>query len=409
MAKSTHSSANWRANSDQGRALVFSEMNQIRKQGDDGRVSYSSPFLNGFVSVIRSHLNFPPDLEESEAHHIAFDACFASTNDKTINELAYLAEVHRRINQLRQTSVARQFVFLLSIAGDVPFKSIKSLNCRITFEIRQAKWVLENSDKRFTSYRSVRVQSSAYSRHGAAEKAVKSLNLIRGIWNILGSSSMRISSGVPKPVNPILLASSFWEFDKGGEKVEGIEWTLPHDAHLTSLHKIKKLDVMRRNTKKFLFRIQRHPMRGDIEDAVCRYARAYDSASMEDSFLASWSLIEFLTGSDNHKLAAQRSANLFYKDDDLARVIAEHLRTRRNDLVHGDASFYDAEVLAYQAKLFVESLIRFLVFGDERFKNREEFGAYLDLPNSREKLSERRRALASKIKQIDRKSRKRAK
>ena len=77
-------------------------------------------------------------------------------------------------------------------------------------------------------------------------------------------------------------------------------------------------------------------------------------------------------------------------------------------MVHGDASFYDAEVLAYQAKMFVEELIKFLVFGEERFTSRQEFGEYLSLPNVRSKLTETKTQLKDKLRLIEAKTKRRS-
>jgi hypothetical protein len=64
-----------------------------------------------------------------------------------------------------------------------------------------------------------------------------------------------------------------------------------------------------------------------------------------------------------------------------ASAVIDHLRLRRNDIVHKSSVFQDAESLVFQLKAIVEGLIRqyYGTFSRE-FSSKNEVITFLDMP-----------------------------
>ncbi|MEO1324473.1 MAG: hypothetical protein AAFV59_15885, partial [Pseudomonadota bacterium] len=377
---------------------VFEILNEGRRQGKD-EVAFENLFLDQYTSVLASNIEFPIELSAHKAQRLVHAACFARTQDGNLTAKNYISELRRRCNSVLESVVRRDCIFYLSTYGEPPFASFKSLDGSLQFKFNNSRYC-ENQEamqifegdnfSEFQKYTPVLIGVESDSVGGCIEKAYDSLNFVRGIWNLTSPNPWRltISQRIPKRVNLINLRPSYSVHDTNGSLDEYGVRHLPYFGQVDPMFNMNSRVNLKSDTAKMLRKIRAHPMRLDLEKSILRYVEAFDNVMMGSCFLAGWSLLEFLTGSDfkDNKTAARRAARFFYADEDLALEVAEHLRFRRNNMVHQGASYFDDETLAYQVKMFIEELMLFLILDKKKFASREEFGEYLDLPGSSSSL-----------------------
>jgi len=145
--------------------------------------------------------------------------------------------------------------------------------------------------------------------------------------------------------------------------------------------KVKKFESWARK------QLQLCPYGMRIEKLIIRYTRALDERNLTNAFLRIWSLLEELTATQmlNHKLTVRRAARLF-QNHEYAQLVLNNLRSFRNRIVHESHETDQAEGLLYEAKSYVETMLRFLLKYHRTFSSLEELGKFLDLPINRDAL-----------------------
>ena len=248
------------------------------------------------------------------------------------------------------------------------------------------------------NYKNVIVTLSAKSHAEAANRALDSIDLLRGIWNFYENRGhgIRISSGKRKPVNKFILGALHTLHEPNGNLATNTWWFDPEYVYqidpynpsrdLERIYKFQK-------TGRKLLRKSRYSQ--DIVSAILRYTRALDLTNWEDAFLRLWGVLEHLTGTgpdDSHKVTTRRAAFIF-GGEEYSRQVLIHLRDYRNRAVHAGSENHEIEAYMYQLKRFVESLLEFHLGSKFGFKNLKEVSTVLDLPCSREELCQKHNAL----------------
>jgi len=120
------------------------------------------------------------------------------------------------------------------------------------------------------------------------------------------------------------------------------------------------------------------------------YCAACDEPELSSAYLALWSVLEHITGTEKKSYDdLLRRASFLSHDPALDRAVLEHLRNQRNAMVHHGVSIDDPERVVFQLKHYVEYGIMFLLRNARRFRTMEEFRQFLDLPPDSTLLVER--------------------
>ena len=126
----------------------------------------------------------------------------------------------------------------------------------------------------------------------------------------------------------------------------------------------------------------KHGLSADCWKALGSYASSLDTPGYQAAFLKAWSLLEFLTvinpGDDHTKIV--RRVSFLYSDVGAVRLMLDHLRHRRNELVHsgGEEEFVSEEKLVHQINRYLVRLLNQYIFNHHNFSNRSEFAQFLD-------------------------------
>jgi hypothetical protein len=344
------------------------------------------------MPALHSMLELPPAASEIDTSALVWRALTRVQGPLTPSD--FLAAANSELSLLLATR-EEQFRVLTTISvkqADIP-ETVSSLGSHIRFLKGAFPKRYEARDRLIKanptsvplapeSYTRVIVSLKAKSPAAAFHRAMRSLDLQRAIWCLMGNSRMQITFGTPslKPVNAIRLGGHHTvHCEDGKEAREGI-WFEPGYAE-AKLFGFAKPALVRKNSRWALRRIGLSPYRAQIVSALVRYVRALDEVDANTAFLRLWSAVESLTTpevADYDKLV-RRCAFLF-QESLFHRQMLEHLREYRNDSVHAGEYSDDARTLCFQLQLYFNALIWFHIKNSTFFTSLNEANQFLDTP-----------------------------
>ncbi len=254
------------------------------------------------------------------------------------------------------------------------------------------------SKRRSKNYAPVSVKVCARSTLEAAEKALDLLNFIRGVFNLWESYknpsveySIYCVPQPPKPSNAIILSPMHTLHTSNGDLATKNFWI---DWNFTGRHQEysnkENLSHMHEYCTKFLKKLKKRNKnyQEDIYYGVVRYVRALDEVDKVFSFCQLWSVLEHLTNTLNAKYneTIKRACFLFHKEREYHSAVLNHLRNKRNSLIHKDCESLNMEALLKQLKEYVEALIEFHFFNEFNFKSLGAAASFLDLPTIKNEI-----------------------
>lgn len=368
---------------------------EIIKVNESGSISYSEAFLKQDIdSIIETAHKFAEDTPKYEYNSIVRKGIKKFIKKTVRNGETLRRAIKAAENEFRSKPYNKYI--LISTLSFKYFNSLKSLRFNGTtvkfYKTLPSKYRLENIKTLVSSYFSepypsdytiVECHVASRSVFEAIDKSFKTIDFIRGLWNISINfrNLNRIFSGKLKPINSIRLGPVHTLHHPNGKLVLDNFW-YEIDCYVesadTSLMKqwanINRAFIfLRKNINKVKFK-------DEIREIFIRYVRALDSMDFESSYLKLWSLLEFLTNTQrmNYDKTITRTL-FFYKDDIHNKEILEHLRLLRNKMIHIGESRSEMDPVIFQLKRFVEGIIIFLVNSKDYFNDMEEVGYFLDL------------------------------
>lgn len=163
-------------------------------------------------------------------------------------------------------------------------------------------------------------------------------------------------------------------------------WYEPRWEHKTPSVKFKDPPDYRRSIQRWWRMLQCSPMRDFISDTLLRYCRALDLHEADAALLGIWQVLEKLMGTDRYDLLIDRLVRIF-RDHADARLIAGHIRLRRNQTVHSAHSISrEADAILAQAETLASQAIFFYLKNAGKFQSLHEIHDFLDLPLDQERL-----------------------
>lgn len=127
-------------------------------------------------------------------------------------------------------------------------------------------------------------------------------------------------------------------------------------------------------------------LRNHITTGLLRYCRSLDRHDSDAALIGLWSALEFLTGTSNYDLVVSRIAKLF-SDDHVARIVADHVRIRRNATVHAASApeGEEAEMVLLHADTLVRRALYFCIVDGNKFRQTRDLFEFMDMnPNLRD-------------------------
>lgn len=242
-------------------------------------------------------------------------------------------------------------------------------------------------------YTAVTVTVSGRGPHQAFEKAIDTLDQLRGIWNYALNRGVksRIFSDANEPINRITLGPYGTIHDASGALALQTFWRVP--VYQTTEPAVLQTSWLKvtRETVQIKRRLLRHPYATQLQHAFVRYVRALDSLDFDAAYLKLWSVLEFLTHTPAHYDDTIRRTLFLFQETEVHKAILEHLRHFRNAMVHEGASTAEREAYVPQLKRYVETLLDYHLRSRGKFDSLSKAGEFLSLPTDKTLLRERLR------------------
>jgi hypothetical protein len=383
----------------------------IRTTNPDGRVAFDGPRFTDLEMVFRTAIDWDESLSDYERDRIAFNAPFVAARAGQVTKDALLKAVHElEAKEFAAKPTDYVVVTTLTVRYHAQLKKVRVRNVQFSFfqklpkkydrdPIRNPFFLGDMVDVP-DDFVVVCAKVSAKSVHAAAAEALTALSVLRGIWNytINRRTTMTLPVGgvrQTKPINKILLGPVHTVHFPQGALAEKAYWHNGSFEPEAPENLAEEWAMIQKSTSRCLRWYHVSAYKKEITDMWVRYAFALDHADREVTFLKLWSLLELLTGTNGEKYDETIRRTLFMCDDrELHRMILEHLRDRRNAMIHLDDSSSKVEQHIYQLKRYVEELLRLhLLFGrlKKRFPSLNAVGEFLALPPEPTILKERQR------------------
>jgi hypothetical protein len=318
-------------------------------------------------------------------------------SNKPILSFDFISEADR-IAGKHFTKPTNKYVLVTSLSvKSLPIKRLKVGECEIIS--------LENRDRyplpkvlvsqsgpsrickhlQFNKYQLIRIKTFGKSIFEAVDKALDSLNLLCGYWNLfstIGSWSFSIGYTNYKPIGVVHAGPVHTLHHLNGTPVDNLYWYEPYFVEDHDLFCPKKWDTIEKNRRWAMRKIRHLDYRKEMENLIARYTVALDQSNLDLFFLQIWSILEKLTDTIGGKYdeTIKRAIRIFPEERQVVKECLEALRFRRNQLVHAGKSVDNQDQIAYMIKSFVDPHLISLIRNDFKITSFEEYGQYLSLP-----------------------------
>lgn len=384
--------------------LIIEKIEEAKNKDQNGKIEFDAITFNQAEVLLFSMLNFPTEFSEIDSREMVSAAIFATAEKGKITTKNFLKEINIEAKKMYDLPFKRfSLVTSISIFSIPVPRNIILDKAQIIFERtlnpkfqKESEYLLSEAGLRIfgdlpTDYMPVRIHVSARTIHNAANKALESIDFLRGIWNwsINRQQYSRFSwGGLPKPVNKIILGPIHTLHESNGKIAAERHWWYEP----TYLGPIKNYSINREELERLYkslefvkSKIKNHKYPIPIKNAFIRYTRALDYRDWSVAFLKMWGIIELLTDATNksNEIAVKRAAFLF-SDREYTFQLLTQLREFRNSSVHYDKENSEIEAYLYQIKFYVENLIGYHL--NNNFDSLEEAAEFLDSPYQIEEI-----------------------
>ena len=249
-----------------------------------------------------------------------------------------------------------------------------------------------------SKYQLVRVRTSGRTIHEAVDNALDALNLLRGLWNLIGtyrSWSITFGGRARQPLGVIHTGPVHTLHCPGGQLATDVYWYEPNYTGDQALFKPRQgCEGIEKGRRWATRRILRLAYRRDLEDLIIRYAAALDQTDLNVAFLHMWGILERLTDTVGRNYDDTVSRALWpLEDREIGKDMLQSLRLRRNQYVHSGKSPQGQDQIAYMMKWFLDPHLLQLIRNDFGIQSLEEYGRYLSLPTEIEELKRQSKQL----------------
>jgi hypothetical protein len=381
----------------------------------DGSVSYSGFAIDEYRVLLGGMIELNKQVPDNVKKRILTKACFKSPEGKITKD-----NLLKSINTLESEYLSQPIIEFRLFTGislsrdiNVPIHRINGANISINRKLskkmkNQRTQSLESARRSIIgsyprSYADVLVTVKAKSPHEAAQRALDSLDFMRGMWNFSknrGKATRLTFSARKKPVNSILLAPIHTLHLQDGSPASETWWYEPSYSEPTELFtRQAEFDEILKFTQSFRKHLSRSNYKSELITITLRYARALDTQDLNDAYLKLWGILETLTGTGlgntTYKEAIRRAAFIVpHRDYDYSLQVLTYLKDFRNKFVHAGSESDEIESLLFLLKRYVEILLEFHLGNSFRFKSIVDACNFMDMPNDKKILNERIKVLS---------------
>lgn len=394
--------------------IVLNKFEAAKVDAGGGKVSYHLSLFDDFLELLISSIKFRSHLPKTTIKGIVLKSLFEIPLAEKLSPGIVLKRISKLEQQYLQQSPKKFFISgSVSIKSRKRISSIKTTQGAIQFDKAIPKPILEAEPK----YRRIFMQAvkpefpQGYARftvaalgrsiHEAGQSGLEDFDFYRALWNLrlnVGEIS-RSSSGRISPINRIVMGPLNTIFTEDFKLIEETWWQVPDYDQAENAHDVTDVWKVLRSFERYARgKIKGSTWGGLIRTVLIIYVNALDKRDYEAAFLKLWCALEMLTLTEraNYDVTIRR-ASFYWEDHDFHREVLYHLKESRNRSVHRDEFGIRGEVLVYQLKRYVETLLIFYITKGRYYRNLQEIASFLDLPTNLTALQDRDRLLKKAI------------
>jgi hypothetical protein len=390
--------------------LILSELASARSVAN-GRSSFDASAHAFWLPVIKSAIKAHSRVGNLGARCI--EAALSDANLTLNSPAAFLERCDKAYEHLSVLPKTEFVVYsTLTYTGPKPVNWLKTGDIRIQWQpsengsfVRKALRARDSMSSLLKSRKvptenggltTVIAHVSALNPQDAQEKATDALDALRGLLNLLVNSSRSINPfavlTTPHAVNKFRRGAFQTVHLPDGSLASEMFWYEPRWQHDHQSVKFKDPDNYRKSILGWWGKIQKNPLRDHICSGLLRYCRALDHHESDSALLEMWGALEFLTGTQNERydITIDRIERLF-RDRDHARLIANHIRHRRNQSVHAAQSLEsdESDAVLIHAEMLVSRILFFCIEDGANFVDKGELFEFLSLSYDEENWKRR--------------------
>lgn len=380
--------------------VVLSDLDQCRKQLDDGRWQFTGfPKLSEAKSYLRTAIFFE---EATDAFaQVVIDAALRTPNP--LNKNSFIRSCKKFAEELTHKRKIYKVLFPV-------WRSPRHLkgrrywgNATLTFGIKSdsafAKRALSDRSKQANNHRAPKsvdlkqfeplplalCSVQAINEFDAFEQAEIAMAKELGLYSLFLARGEHIfSSYTDQPISQILMAPHMTVHDSTGAIIKSDlywhnRWPTSFKRRSLSQDEDRLLATKIEHARK---RLKGLPWRELAEDALARHYFAFSKLDHEASFLEAWRLLEAIAGKKNEKsVQLVVRASWFFEANKEYYEKGLHLKHRRDLISHGrPVKDQGDESLAFQMKQFLQPFLLHFLINPYNFKSIEELWEFCDLP-----------------------------
>ncbi|WP_254275707.1 hypothetical protein [Halomonas sp. 3H] len=396
----------WKSGARLNPQVVLDRIESSKSVSRDGRVSYSAFDYHEAFAAVFSLLDIPKavskelDVDELVSNGLASAArAGIITKDSAIFHLNAVAN-----NMLSVRESSYHLLTSLSINGSLPFRRIEYGGERIrvidgdypkkySSRNRAVEGKLLDLSLVHDGYSKIIVSSKSKSIHGAASKALDSLDSVRALISLFSNSSMELMGSSTSPINKVRNGQVHTLHADSGQLATSMIWYEPNFVE-AEVYNHKAPEILHKNFKWSVDKIGRCKYRDVLEDALLKYVRALDEKDHNSAAVRLWGALETLAspGEARYENITKRCSFLF-EEAEYHRQILEHLKGFRNRSVHSGYQSDMAKTFCYQMQFYFRQVFIFHLHGVGEFSSLDELNEFLDLPVEASRLLSRKKLL----------------
>lgn len=397
--------------------LTLSQLRTARSVNADGSISFANLLDYGDASIVATAINLPRGVTYDDMDRVVLATLKSPALPTNFSKDEFLSIATGILNSMRRNLEKEYIVFSgITLSGRRPSRSYNIGSALVAFpsssdsvvrKIQKSHNNLIQQHYRLFAPPVIEVPHRPILAYVKARTVDQALDMgrdafddVRGLMNLFENQKTysRKTYGKQYPINKAKLLPILTVHNPDGTAAIGQIWyDRAWEPPSTSLDPHRDINGFTENFPKWIARIRnRHGLSESAQVALRHYVRSIDYSDWRQAFLGLWTVIEYLTSARDadYERLVKRASKIFHLHEQQKEVL-QHLRTRRNQLIHEASDAPVSETIVFQAKSIVEPFIRFALANRLKLRNRQELADFLDLPTDANELA-RRVALAKK-------------
>ncbi|WP_047691473.1 hypothetical protein [Vibrio sp. ZOR0018] len=382
----------WKKNKNLKPSVILAKIDSI-KTLIDGTLSFSGFEHHDAITALESMINFPPIAEDLDKHSLVKKTVWEVAKSPKIDHKYFINVLDLNINNSIAKRDNKYFVLTSLSITNFGIRKFELQNCTIRFYknsfprkfkgrealiLRRRPYV----DVESIGYTKVVVEVKAKSEKLAANMALRTLDLLRGLLSVFCNNSYETYGNKWEPINKIRLGNFHTVHDDVGNVFDETFWLDPSFIQARP-HHVKDDKIIAKNLRTIIGKLSKFDRQyySLLCDALLRYVRAFDEANQNVAVLRAWGALECIAApNDSNCDAVPIRCSFLYEEHEYHRQILEHLREYRNRNVHAGQENTMAKSYGFQVQRYFITLFLFHISQQGNFTSIDEANRFLDLP-----------------------------